>query len=1145
MASGNKKKLTRKKKVPKASATKEKAAPDALEKGKEFPIVGIGASAGGLEALEIFFTNMPAQSNTAFVIIQHLSPTHKSIMSSLLSKYTQMIIFDIKDNMQIKPNCVYLNPPNKNVTIFNGTIQLMDPIVSNGINLPIDCFFRSMAEELGEKAICIILSGTATDGTLGIKAVKGEGGIAMVQDPHSAKYDGMPRSAIATGLIDYILPVEKIPQALINYMQTPYIEGPKKIRITDNQFATHIKKVFFLIRAAMGHDFSHYKQNTICRRIERRMAVHQINTIADYVLYLQKNSTEVDTLFKDLLIGVTNFFRDTEAFDVLKHKVIPEFLKTKSPDTPIRIWAVGCSTGEEAYSMAIVFNEVMESQKRHFTIQIFATDIDAQSIDFARTGIYPDSIAADISQDRLDKFFIKEENTYKIKKQIREMVIYAIHNIIKDPPFSKIDLISCRNLLIYMDSELQKKILPLTHYTLNQGGILFLGTSESIGDFVELFAPIDAKWKIFRRKDCPMERVFEYATTPFYYPSARNEGEEKKAAMEVDIPNVAERIILQEYAQPGVIINEQYEIVHFMGKTAKFLEPPSGRATFNIIKMAREDLRFKLSNALHNAVKQKKTLFSPGIRVKYNKEFHLVNVTVRPLMESSHVLGFYLVLFDDRTPSDTPVHDKGKKRVGPESDPVIVRLERELECTKEHLQTTIEEMETSNEELKSTNEELQSVNEELQSTNEELETSKEELQSTNEELVTVNTELQKKVDELSEVNNDINNLLASTNIGTIFLDTTFCIKRFTPAMTKIFNLMPIDIGRSISDITSKIAYKDLFKDAKDVLETLIQSEKEVHDMSGSWYAVRIAPYRTIENVIDGIVITFVDITSLKKGEEKLQIQIDKSKKLEEEVRESERKWRSLVENSPDHIMLLDLEGKILFINHPPPGRTIDEMIGRSQFACMPKKWHHVAKECFNEVIKSGKLGSYTTNYHGKEGNVSYFHIRVGPVLQDGKVVACITYSTDITDQKKMEESLRKSEARMRLLLENSPDFIMVVDQSGTIHYINRILADLTIEEMIGKPLYNFQPPESRDKYKALLAQVFQGGKIQTIEVPVTGPDEIITWYETGIVPIKDNEKVVSAMLFTKDITGRKEAQKEFDNTITHLKKQLQRFKSND
>lgn len=557
MASGNKKKLTRKKKVPKASATKEKAAPDALEKGKEFPIVGIGASAGGLEALETFFATMPDHGNIAFVIIQHLSPKHKSIMRSLLSKCTQMMVLDSEDTMRIKPNCVYLNPPNKNVTIFNSTIRLMDPLVTNGINLPIDCFFRSMAEELGEKAICIILSGSATDGTLGIKAVKGEGGIAMVQDPHSAKYDGMPRSAIATGLIDYVLPVEKIPQALLNYIQnyiqTPYIEGSEKIRITDNQFTQHIKKVFFIIRGAVGHDFSNYKQNTIRSRIKRRMAVHQMNTIADYVAYLQKNRAEVDALFKDLLIGVTNFFRDPMAFDVLKHKVIPELLKTKNPDSPIRIWTIGCSTGEEAYSMAIVFNEVMESQKKHFDIQIFATDIDAQSIDYARAGIYPDSIAADIAQDRLDKFFIKEENTYKIKKQIREMIIFATQDIIKDTPFSKIDFISCRNLLIYMNSELQKKILPLTHYTLNQGGILFLGTSESIGEFVELFAPIDAKWKIFKRKECTMERVFEYANSPFYYPSAMNEEEkEEKKAMEVDIPRVAERIILQEYAQPGV-----------------------------------------------------------------------------------------------------------------------------------------------------------------------------------------------------------------------------------------------------------------------------------------------------------------------------------------------------------------------------------------------------------------------------------------------------------------------------------------------------------------------------------------------------------------------------------------------------------------
>lgn len=884
------KKVGEKKKPIKKSVVEKKAIPMQQQK-TGFPIVGLGASAGGLEALEIFFSHMPSDSGIAFVIIQHLSPKHKSIMGSLLSKCTKMEVLDMKDGMKIKPNKVYLNPPDKNVAIINGLLQLMTPVRTSGINLPIDFFFRSMAEDLGEKAICIILSGTATDGTLGLRAVKGEGGLAMVQDPDSAKYDGMPRSAIATGIVDFILPVEKLPGELIKFVKAPYISAPVEIMTTDDQFANYVQKIFVLIRTATGHDLSHYKQTTIRRRIERRMAVHQIDIIANYVTYLQKTPSEVDILFKDMLIGVTNFFRDPKAFKILEDQVIPALLKARLPDSTIRIWTIGCSTGEEAYSLAILFLEVANILKLHFKIQVFASDIDAQAIEHARMGIYPDSIAADVSAERLNKYFIKEDNSYKVKKQIREMVIFAVQNVIKDPPFSKIDLVSCRNLLIYMDAQLQKKVLPLSHYILNPDGVLFLGTSESIGEFTDLFYPIDNKLKIFKRKEFYLERPVDYPVTPFYQGPGLMDVEEKKVASELEIHNVAEKVILETYAPPGVLVNEKYEIVHFMGKTDKYLVTPVGKASFNILQMAREGLRFKLTTALHNAVRQKKTSLFESLRIKYNGGFRIVDLTVRPLLETNTASNFMLIMFDDKTPLDKIHKKKGTKVEKKDSDPTIITLERELESTKEHLQTTIEEMETSNEELKSTNEELQSVNEELQSTNEELETSKEELQSTNEELVTVNTELQNKVDELSQANNDINNLLASTEIGTIFLDINLCIKRFTPAMTNIFNLIQSDMGRPISDITSKIRYKDLQKDGAEVLRTLAQKDVEVQDNSGNWFTMRISPYRTIENVIDGIVITFVEVTKIKTAEEAARI--------------SEERFRGIFEQTLESVVLID------------------------------------------------------------------------------------------------------------------------------------------------------------------------------------------------------------------------------------------------
>ncbi len=960
------------------------------KKTNDFPIVSLGASAGGLEALEAFFSHMPFDSGMGFVIIQHLSPKHKSIMASLLAKDTKMKVLEIKDGMKVKPDHVYLNPPNKNVIVINGALQLMDPVKTGGINLPIDSFFRSMAEEMGEKAICVILSGTASDGTLGLKAVKELGGLVMVQDPNSAKYDGMPRSAIATGMVDFILPVEKIPEELVRYVKAPYMGESKKVFITEDQFANNIQKIFSLIRSATGHDLSHYKQTTIRRRIERRMAINQVNKISDFVKYLQQTPLEVDILFKDMLIGVTNFFRDPEASKILKEQVLPGLLKNKDPDSLIRIWCVGCSTGEEAYSLAILFSEVLNMEKKHFNIQIFASDIDVQAIDFARLGSYPDSIAADVSQERLHQYFIKEGNSYKVKKKIRDRVVFALQNVIKDPPFSKIDLVSCRNLLIYMDSELQKKVLPLFHYTLNRDGILFLGTSESIGEFTDLFHPIDRKWKIFQRKHAFVERAMDHPGLPFYHGHKLVDNDEKKVPVDMDIQHVAKKVILENFALPGVLVNEKYEIIHFMGKTDKYLETPVGQASFNILSMAREGLRFKLNTALHNAVRQKRKTTYDSLRIKNNGEFRTVNLTVMPLTEFAGTPGYFLVMFDDKTFPDGLAKKRGKRAATDNSDPVVASLERELESAKENLQTTIEEMQTANEELKSTNEELQSTNEELQSTNEELETSKEELQSTNEELVTVNTELQNKVEELSRANNDINNLLASTQIGTIFLDTNLKIKRFTPAATDIFNLIKADLDRPISDITSKIRYEQLKKDSQEVLDTLMVKETEVQDTNNNWFAIRMSPYRTIENIIDGVVITFVNITKIKRAEKALRDS------------ETNRRLAAVVRDSNDAITVQDFEGNITSWN-----KGAVNIYGYSEGEALKMNIRDIVPEdkrkealAFIKKMQKQDVKPFETQRITKDGKLLNVWLTVTRLFDDdGKPTAIATTERDITGRK--------------------------------------------------------------------------------------------------------------------------------------------------
>jgi len=914
------------------------------EKGGKFPIVAIGASAGGLEAIEGFFANTPSEVNIAFVIIQHLAPEHKSIMGSLLEKFTKMKIVEVRDGMKVTPSCVHLNPPNRDVSISNGRLFLAQPTQMRGVHLPIDHFFRSLAEAQGEKSICIVLSGTGTDGTLGLKAIKGEGGMAMAQEESQAKYNSMPRSAIDTGLVDFVLPVEKMPAELMKYVKHPYIVGPEKELTVKEKFESHLQKIFMLIRSATGHDFSQYKINTIRRRIERRMAVHQIDKISEYVAFLQKNPGEFKPLFKDFLITVTNFFRDPKAFKSLNDKVVFPIARSKPHESAIRVWVPGCATGEEAYSIAILFAEAMKETKKHFNVQIFATDIDADAIERARMGLYPDSIAADVSIDRLKTNFIKEENAYRVKKQIREMVVFATQDLIKDAPFSKLDLVSCRNLLIYMNTVLQKRILPLFHYTLNHDGFMFLGTSETIGEFTDLFSPVDVKWKIFRRKKGAVSMKLERSAIPLADADKREKDERKFVPTPVNIKQMAERTILQEYAPPCVLVDEKFDVLYFNGDTDKFLSMPTGEPSFNLLKISREDVRYQLSTLLHKCLKDKKPVTTRNMHIMFEGRMVPVNVIVKPIIDPAIKNEFMMVLFES-TKAPAIASSKKGQAAAKAIEPRISALEQELQSTKQYLQTTIEELETSNEELKSTNEELQSTNEELQSTNEELETSREELQSTNEELETLNTEQQNKVEELSQANNDLNNLLGSTEVATIFLDNDIRIKRFTPSASDIFKLIAGDVGRPISDIVHNLQYDDLLNDMEEILKNLGRIEKEVRTKTGKWFLMRILPYRTADNAIDGVVVTFVDITKQKNDELML--------------RESEEKCSALICQAQAGIVLTDAQTGFITDCNPAFEKIADRDLATLKkmkiWELRPAKKIEDAKKAFFETVKKGKL----------------------------------------------------------------------------------------------------------------------------------------------------------------------------------------------
>lgn len=830
-----------------------------------FPIVGIGASAGGLEALGKIFSSMPTDSGMAFVIVMHFDPTAKSVMADILKRYTKMEVFQVEDEMKVEPNHVYIIPPNKDMAVLHRTLHLYEAIVSKGIRHPIDFFFRSLADDQNENAICIILSGTGTEGTLGLKAIKGEGGMVMVQSMESAAYDGMPRSAIATGLADYILPPEKMPEQLVSYVKQFYARKiTKPERIVTEQTVNYLQKIIILIRTQTGIDFSAYKHSTLIRRIERRMSLHQIENISDYVRYLQENQPEIQILHKEFLIGVTSFFRDSAAFEVLKEKVLPEILKNKSPDQPVRVWVPGCSTGEEAYSIAIVLREYMDEVKSNFQVQIFATDVDRDAVETGRLGVYPGNITVDVSPERLNRFFIKNPDNYSLKKEIREMVIFAPQNVTGDPPFLRLDLISCRNLMIYLVPESQRKLLLLFHYSLNPGGYLFLGSSETIGDFTELYSVVDKKWKIYKRigERAHLPLMAEHAPiTPWVQiPKA---GEIKAGAINIGIK--IEKMLLDTYTPPCVIINEKGDILYIHSRTGKYLEPAPGNVRFNVIDMAREGLRSELNIAIHRVVTQKKDVIFQNLNVKTNGAFQTIDLTVKPIKEPT-MQGLIMVAFEDvpSTKPSRPVKSAYRSRQVKEN---IAELENELKSTKENLQATIEELQTSNEELKSANEELMSANEELQSTNEELNASKEELQSLNEELVTLNAEHQAKLEELSKTVSDLNNVIASTEIATLFLDNDMRIKGYTPQITKVINLIKTDTGRPVGDIVSNLEYEDLQRDAKEVLDTLVFKEKEIRDKKRSWYLMRILPYRTIDNIIDGAVITFIDITERKRAEQ--------------------------------------------------------------------------------------------------------------------------------------------------------------------------------------------------------------------------------------------------------------------------------------
>lgn len=1007
-------------------------------------IVGIGASAGGLEAIEDFFKNMPGDTGLAFIVIQHLSPDYKSLMVELLSKKTMMPVAQAKDGMAVNANCIYLIPPKKSLTIFHGKLLLQDLKPTGTINLPIDQFFRSLAEEAAEKAIAIVLSGTGSDGTRGVRAIKEYNGMVMVQDEESAKFDGMPRAAISTGAADFILSPDKMPEQLLSFVKHPY-ESRKENLPNLLEDGDSMSKLFAELRNKTKVDFSLYKKNTIIRRLERRIAINNTADIDEYLQFLFSNPGEVIALYKELLIGVTSFFRDPEAMDEVMNIHLPELLQ-RSDSKEVRFWTAGCSTGEEAYTIAIMAKEAMEKLKISRDIKIFATDIDQNAIHTAGNGIYPESIAADLTPQILSKYFYKKGDHYQIVRNIREMVVFAHHNLIKDPPFTKIDFISCRNLLIYLQPVLQQKAMEMFNFSLSANGLLMLGTSETVGDMADHFEPLNHKYKLYRSKGFS-NRIPASGVLPQQKLSDRSQGYSYSRAVKNSELNLYTRfleLITDKYIVLAVIVNSGLEVLHTFGDTNGFFKMPQGKPNYEIPKITVKELSIPLSTGIQK-------VFRNGSETVYNNlklstmpdgtDFRLRIVQLPEKKgQETLVAAFFEKVEKLDKPSDSNKPDNFiSYNVQDDAMQRIHDLESDLQFTRENLQATIEELETSNEELQATNEELLASNEELQSTNEEL-------QSTNEELYTVNTEYQNKINELTELNNDVENLLTSSHIGKLILDENLEIRRFSPETTRIFNILEKDIGRPIEHLSHNITNFDLMKAVKKVVADSNEFEATVKIKKGSIYILRILPYHIGPQIYSGVVLTFVDITHLQDTEKRLEASLKINAELMEYI------------SAGLYIYRLERNNKLILEFCNPEAEKItgiknSEMIGKD----FDKLWPHASARGITakyiNVVHSGKVYNGIDSYD--DDNLSgVFRVQVFP-LPDQRLA--ISFE-DISDLTRIREQLEIEEKKYEHLFNEMAQGVVYQDAEGHI-----ISANPAAEKILGLSLSQMQGKTSMDK----------------------------------------------------------------------------------
>jgi len=1113
------------------------------ERPSEFLIVGIGASAGGIQALQEFFRHVPARSDMAYVVILHLSPDHDSQLAAVLQHETKIPVSQIVERTAIEPNHIYVVPPDRHLTIQGNHIAVSQNANMEDRRAPVDIFFRTLADQHGPRAISIILSGTGANGSMGLKRVKERGGATFVQNPRQAEHNDMPRNAIATELVDEVLNVEEIPERIIAYRNSigkvQIVEESEKRPELQQQA---LREIFTQLRVRTGHDFSNYKRPTLLRRIERRINVHNLPDLPSYTNFLHEHPEEVHALLKDLLISVTNFFRDKKAFEYLELDILPKIFAGKTSADQVRIWVAGCATGEEAYSIAMMCAEHALSTFDAPKIQIFATDIDETAISTAREGFYTVNDAADISPDRLRRFLTRDGDGYRVRREIREMILFANHNFLKDPPFSKLDLITCRNVLIYLNGTAQERVIETFHFALRPKKFLFLGTSESVDSAGDLFAIHNRDHHVFQTREVtPRSYPVPESVPQFQFSKAdllQKPEERESRSQRISFGELHQRM-LEQYAPPSVVVNEEYDIVHMSEKAGKYFEFSGGEPTQNLLKLVLPQIRLELRSALFQAVQNKTAIEARNIKLMLNDQPQAIDIHVRPTFEDGDgAKGFILVIFK---PSQEPVLESETVMIASD-EPVARQLEEELIGLKTQLRNSIEHHEYQAEELKASNEELQAMNEELRSAAEELETSKEELQSINEELRTVNQELKVKIEETSVTSNNLQNLINSANVGTIFLDRTFAIRLFTPAVLDVFNLKSGDYGRPVTDITHKLQYSHLLQDAETVLEKLTVLEREVTTTDHRSFLMRLLPYRTAEDRINGVVITFFDITRRRESEEAL--------------RQSEERMRLLIESAKDYaIYTVDNERRVVSWSSGAQlilGYTESEMVGNSgDIVFAPEdREKNIPEQEIQNAAREGRAENERWHLR-KDGSRFWGSGTTQPVRDEqGKIIGFVKIMRDLTEQRQFQDALRQSEEEYRLQLErevklrtaelsaskeqystlvgNSPDVITRWDKELRLVFANKAFErklGVKIEKLLDKTNTEMGlPDEFVEPYLESLRKAFETGK--TVEHFHSSPTlEGEVYFYSRLTPERNAEgEIETVMAIARDITAMKKAE---------------------